>query len=59
VKHGLAGLGAEGAVEGVAVVLGQNIACEWLAAILVDALRDFVTGGIAKSGEEGEELLAG
>lgn len=57
--HGLSGLRAESAVERIAVVLGDEIAGEWLSTILVDTLRDLVTGGITQSWEEGEELLAG
>lgn len=57
--HGLSGLWAEGAVERITVVAGDEIAGEWLTAVLVDTLRDLVTGSVAQSWEEGEELFAG
>jgi hypothetical protein len=38
VKHGLSGLGAEGAVERITIVPGEDVACEWLSTILVDSL---------------------
>ena len=57
--HGLSGLWAEGAVEGITVVAGDQVAGEWLATILVDTLGDLVTGGVTESWEEGEELLSG
>lgn len=56
--HRLSGLGAEGALEVGAVVLGEVVAHEGLSAVLVDSLEDLVACGVAESGEEGEELLA-
>ena len=42
-------------VKVVTVVFGEEVPCEGLAAVFVDALEDFVGGGVAEAGEEGEE----
>lgn len=55
VHDGLAVALAEGRVEEVAVILGQVVAHEGLTTVLVDTLHDLVGGGIAETGEEGEE----
>lgn len=36
----------------------EEVAGNGLAAVLVDALEDLVAGGVAETGEEGDELLA-
>lgn len=58
-EHGLARLLAESALEVLAVVQGQVVARDGLAAVLVDALEDFVAGCVAEAGEERDELSAG
>jgi hypothetical protein len=42
VHHGLASLGAEGGIEGGAMVGGEVIADEWLTTVLVDSLKDLI-----------------
>ena len=44
VHDGFAGAGAEGGVEGVAVVEGEVVAREGLAAVFVDSLEDLLGG---------------
>lgn len=56
---GLARLLAKGGLEVAAVVGGEVVPGDGLAAVLVYPLGDLVAGGVAQAGEEGEELLAG
>lgn len=55
VHDGLAVALAKGIIKARAVVLGQVVAHEGLAAVLVDALQDLVGGGVAEAREEREE----
>ena len=41
------------------MVLGQVVAHEGLTTVLVDALENLVGGGVAETGEEGEETADG
>ena len=53
---GLASLLSERRLEVLAVVLGEVVTGDGLAAIRVDSLEDLVAGGITQTGEQGEEL---
>lgn len=56
---GLASLLAEGILKILAVVLAQEVAGNGLSTILVDSLEHLVAGGVAQTGEQGDELLSG
>ena len=58
VHNGLASLLAKGILEVGTIVLGQEITGDGLTTVLVDSLEDLVTGCIAQTGEEREELAA-
>ena len=55
---GLASLLSESRLEILAVVLAEIVARHGLAAILVYSLEDLVARGIAKAGEQRDELAA-
>jgi hypothetical protein len=58
VHDGLSSLLAEGLLELGAVVLAKVVASNGLTTILVYALEDLVSGGVAQTGEERDKLLA-
>lgn len=57
-KQGLPGLGAEGVVEVLLEVPGQELLGDRLTPVLVDSLQDLVAGGVSQPWEQGEESLA-
>lgn len=56
VHDSLASLLAECRFKVLAIVLGQEIAGDRLAAILVDSLQDLVSGSVAQTGEKRDKL---
>lgn len=58
VQNSLAGLGAEHVLEALAVVDGQVVTDHGLATVLVHTLQHLVAGGVAETGEQGDELGA-
>lgn len=56
--NSLAGLGTEGLLKVLAVVLGEVVAGNGLATVLVYPLEDLVTRSVAETGEERDELAA-
>lgn len=56
VQDGLACLLAESALEVFAIVGGQVVTRDGLTAVLVDSLRNLVSGSISQTREQGEEL---
>ena len=58
-EDGFSGFLAKGAFKVLAVVQGEVVARDGLAAVFVDALEDLVAGCVAEAGEEGDEFAAG
>lgn len=56
---GLASLLAEGILKILAIVLVQEVSGNGLSTVLVDSLKHLVAGGVAQTGEQGDELLSG
>lgn len=59
VHDGLASLLAKGVLEVFAIMLAEPVTGHGLTAVLVYTLKDLVAGGVAKTGEQREELAAG
>lgn len=56
--NGLASLLAESRLEILAIVDTEPVASDGLTTVLVHTLEDLVTGSVAETGEEGDELAA-
>lgn len=54
--NGLAGLLSESLLEVLAVMLGKEISGNRLSTILVNSLKNLVTGSVTQTREQGEEL---
>lgn len=58
VHDGLASLLAKGSLKVLAIVDAEPVAGDGLTTVLVYTLKDLVAGGVAQTGEEGDELAA-
>lgn len=58
VHDSLSSLLAKGILKVLAIVLAQEVSRHRLTSVLVHALKNLVTGGVAEAGEQRDELSA-